>query len=108
MKALRKHYKAVEEYKGLAISWRFYKPIYIIFKRNISFPCNFPYFDLHKSLRNIKARLQWRFLRRFRGDFTAISNRSCKLLAIPQQFESPVVYTGDLKSRLKSQQKSPV
>ena len=28
--------------------------------------------------------------------------------AIPRRFESPVVYTGDLKSRLKSQQKSPV
>ena len=47
--------------------------------------------------------------------FTAISKRdyaTCKLLAIPQRFESPVVYTGDLKSRLKlqqkSQQKSPV
>ena len=31
-------------------------------------------------------------------DFVAISNRPCKLLAIPRRFESPVVYTGDLKS----------
>ena len=35
---------------------------------------------------------------------SAISNRPCGLLAIPRRFESPVVYTGDLKS----QQKSPV
>ena len=40
--------------------------------------------------------------------FAAISWRFRKLLAIPQRFESPVVYTGDLKSRLKSQPKSPL
>ena len=49
-----------------------------------------------------KACLHWRFLLRFfcdfKGDFTAISNRPCKLLAILRQFESPVVYMGDLKS----------
>ena len=37
----------------------------------------------------------------------AIPNCPCKLLAIPRRFESPLVYTGNLKSRLKSQQKSP-
>ena len=31
----------------------------------------------------------------FKRDFAAISNRPCKLLAIPQRFESPVVYTGN-------------
>ena len=45
----------------------------------------------------------------FKHNFAAISNRPCKLLAIPWRFESPVVciHVGDLKSRLKSQQKSP-
>ena len=36
----------------------------------------------------------------FSGDFTAISNRPCKLLAIPRRFESPVVYTGDFAAIL--------
>ena len=31
-------------------------------------------------------------------DFVVISNRPCKLLVIPRQFESPVVHMGDLKS----------
>ena len=39
---------------------------------------------------SLKARLHWRFLLRFRGDFTAISNRPCKLLIAA---ESPIVYT---------------
>ena len=39
----------------------------------------------------------------FSGDFKR-DFASCKLLAIPQRFESPVVYMGDLKAR----QKSPV
>ena len=34
----------------------------------------------------------------FKHDFAAISNRPCKLLAIHIAVESPVVYTGDLKS----------
>ena len=34
----------------------------------------------------------------FKRDFAAISNRPCKLLAIQIAAESPVVYTGDLKS----------
>ena len=34
----------------------------------------------------------------FKRDFSAISNRPCKLLAIQIAVESPVVYTGDLKS----------
>ena len=34
----------------------------------------------------------------FKRDFVAISNRPCKLLAIQIAVESPVVYTGDLKS----------
>ena len=48
----------------------------------------------------------------FAAILAAISNRPCKLLAIPRRFQSPVVYTDDLKShlksQLKSQQKSPV
>ena len=39
---------------------------------------------------------------------SAIPNRPCKLLSIPQRFELPVVYMDDLKSRLKSSLKSPV
>ena len=55
----------------------------------------------------LKVHLHWRVFRRFVGscDFTVISNHRCKLLAISRRFESPVVYTGDLKSRLKSQHK---
>ena len=34
----------------------------------------------------------------FKRDFAAISNRLSKLLAIQIAAESPVVYTGDLKS----------
>ena len=41
------------------------------------------------------ARLHWRFLLPFQRRF---QNRLCKLLAIPQRFESPVAYTGHLKS----------
>ena len=40
--------------------------------------------------------------------FVAISNHPCKLLVIPQRFESPLVYTDDLKSCLKSQLTSPL
>ena len=43
----------------------------------------------------------------FMRDFVAISNRPCKLLAIQIAVELSVVYTGDLKSRLKSPLKSP-
>ena len=43
------------------------------------------------------ARLHWRFLlrfqQRFQARFCGISNRPCKLLTIPQRFESPEVYT---------------
>ena len=34
----------------------------------------------------------------FKRDFAAISNRPCKLLPIQIAVESPVVFTGDLKS----------
>ena len=40
-----------------------------------------------------QVRTQVLVLLRFRGDFTAISNRLCKLLAIPRRFEFPVVHT---------------
>ena len=51
------------------------------------------YFYIEISTIKLKARLHWRFLLRFGGDFTAITSRPCKLLAIPRRFELPVVYT---------------
>ena len=45
----------------------------------------------------VKTRFHWRFLLRFQVARVKY-----------WRFKSPVVYTGDLKSPLKSQQKSPV
>ena len=59
--------------------------------------------DFGCDLAAIFAAISWRF----HGDFTTISNRLCKLLAIPRRSESPVT-PDDLKSRLESQQKSPL
>ena len=96
---------------SLAGSWPF---------RNFTFTCHlsFTYPDpcvlllrmlMHskKFEKALGTRLVGRYIshmRTFKVISSAISNCPCKLLAIQIAAESPVVYTGDLKS----QQKSPV